>query len=234
MITKILSKFLLKMPLDYSFINDNNNTSNTSKNQRRKTIKRKPKYYDDDNANRPAEIKKITRDFIKKVEKDVPMPMEPDYLEEADGLADFEPIEAPSLNKKENTEVESDETYEQLYKDAYENQAPMRNTDTFTMEDLNKLNNGDNAYGDYIRQYKLNDKNNVPYFMQQKNNQPVQGSLQIDERLNEKINYMIKLLEDHHDEKTGHVTEELILYGFLGIFIIFVVDSFVRVGKYTR
>jgi len=45
---------------------------------------------------------------------------------------------------------------------------------------------------------------------------------------------MVKLLEDNHDEKTGHVTEELILYGFLGIFIIFIVDSFVRVGKYTR
>jgi hypothetical protein len=49
-----------------------------------------------------------------------------------------------------------------------------------------------------------------------------------------KINYMINLLEEHQDERTGNVTEEVVLYSFLGIFIIFVVDSFARVGKYVR
>ena len=50
----------------------------------------------------------------------------------------------------------------------------------------------------------------------------------------EKLNYMINLLEEKKDEKTNNVTEEVILYSFLGIFIIFVVDGFARVGKYTR
>jgi len=50
----------------------------------------------------------------------------------------------------------------------------------------------------------------------------------------EKLNYMINLLEDQQDQKTGNVTEEVVLYSFLGIFIIFVVDSFARVGKYVR
>ena len=49
-----------------------------------------------------------------------------------------------------------------------------------------------------------------------------------------KINYMINLLEDQQDERTNNVTEEVVLYSFLGIFIIFLVDSFARVGKYTR
>ena len=49
-----------------------------------------------------------------------------------------------------------------------------------------------------------------------------------------KINYMINLLEDQQDERTNNVTEDVVLYSFLGIFIIFVVDSFARVGKYTR
>jgi hypothetical protein len=49
-----------------------------------------------------------------------------------------------------------------------------------------------------------------------------------------KINYMINLLEEQQDERTNTVTEEVVLYSFLGIFIIFVVDSFARVGKYTR
>jgi hypothetical protein len=49
-----------------------------------------------------------------------------------------------------------------------------------------------------------------------------------------KLNYMISLLEDQQDEKTNNVTEEVVLYSFLGIFIIFVVDSFARAGKYVR
>jgi hypothetical protein len=49
-----------------------------------------------------------------------------------------------------------------------------------------------------------------------------------------KINYMIHLLEENHDEKTNNVTEEVILYSFLGVFIIFIVDSFAKVGKYVR
>lgn len=52
--------------------------------------------------------------------------------------------------------------------------------------------------------------------------------------LTQKLNYMIHLLEEQQDERTGHVFEELILYSFLGIFIIFVVDSFARAGKYVR
>ena len=54
------------------------------------------------------------------------------------------------------------------------------------------------------------------------------------DELLEKLNYMIHLLEEQKDEKTGHVMEEVILYSFLGVFIIFIVDSFARAGKYTR
>ena len=79
---------------------------------------------------------------------------------------------------------------------------------------------------DYYKQY-------VPYFNQSTN---VVGAGQINNKnqLLEKLNYMIHLLEEQKDEKTGHVMEEVILYSFLGVFIIFIVDSFARVGKYTR
>ena len=50
----------------------------------------------------------------------------------------------------------------------------------------------------------------------------------------EKLNYMIHLLEEQQEEKTGHVTEEIILYSFLGVFLIFIIDSFARAGKYVR
>ena len=49
-----------------------------------------------------------------------------------------------------------------------------------------------------------------------------------------KLNYMIHLLEDQKDEKVEGITEELVLFCFLGVFIIFIIDSFTRVGKYIR
>lgn len=60
------------------------------------------------------------------------------------------------------------------------------------------------------------------------------GTTPVDNRLLEKINYMIHMLEQEQSEKTSNVTEEFILYTFLGVFIIFVIDSFARSGKYTR
>ena len=56
----------------------------------------------------------------------------------------------------------------------------------------------------------------------------------VDDRLMEKINYMIHMLEEQQLEKTSNITEEFILYTFLGIFVIFTVDSFTRAGKYIR
>ena len=50
----------------------------------------------------------------------------------------------------------------------------------------------------------------------------------------EKLDYLINLLEEQQAEKTNNITEEIILYAFLGIFIIFLVDSFSRVGRYVR
>ena len=77
---------------------------------------------------------------------------------------------------------------------------------------------------DYYKQY-------VPHFDQGgSREQPYMNKNQ----MLEKLNYMIHLLEEQKDEKTGHVMEEVILYSFLGVFIIFIVDSFARVGKYTR
>jgi hypothetical protein len=60
------------------------------------------------------------------------------------------------------------------------------------------------------------------------------SSFSSNEDIVRKLNYMIHLLEEQKDEKTGNVTEEVVLYCFLGVFIIFVVDSFARVGKYVR
>lgn len=80
---------------------------------------------------------------------------------------------------------------------------------------------------------KLNDVNKN-YYNMTSFNPGTNGSDNTNALLLEKLNYMINLLEEQQDEKTNNVAEEVILYSFLGIFIIFVVDSFARVGKYVR
>ena len=55
-----------------------------------------------------------------------------------------------------------------------------------------------------------------------------------DTKLMEKINYMIHMLEQQQGEQTQNITEEFILYTFLGVFVIFIVDSFARSGRYIR
>jgi len=89
-----------------------------------------------------------------------------------------------------------------------------------SIESFNNLQN--NSAKDYYKQY-------VPYY-----NQMSQDSSSSKDQLLEKLNYMIHLLEEQQDIKTGHVMEEIILYSFLGIFMIFVVDSFARAAKYVR
>ena len=49
-----------------------------------------------------------------------------------------------------------------------------------------------------------------------------------------KLNQIIHILEEQRDIRTKNVTEELVLYCFLGVFTIFVVDSFSKAGKYVR
>lgn len=85
------------------------------------------------------------------------------------------------------------------------------------------------------------DTNKVYYNQTRFNNPNTSSGIQNDSSygdanqvLIDKLNYMINLLEDQQDEKTNNVTEEVVLYSFLGVFIIFVVDSFARVSKYVR
>lgn len=99
-----------------------------------------------------------------------------------------------------------------------------QNDSEISQEAFNNLENGMEYRENYYKQY-------VPYYTTASNSQSLDGEKDL---LIEKLNYMIHLLEEQKEEKTGHITEELILYSFLGVFIIFVIDSFARVGKYVR
>ena len=89
------------------------------------------------------------------------------------------------------------------------------------------INNLTIIQNDYNNQY-------IPYFNKNNHTQLTSNETQNKNMLLDKLNYMIHLLEEQKDEKTGHVMEEVVLYSFLGVFIIFIVDSFARAGKYSR
>ena len=105
-----------------------------------------------------------------------------------------------------------------------------QNTDTPSLEqkeNLVKISRDEASNLNYQNYYNTY----VPYYNKASNQANLHGSR---DELMKKLNYMIHLLEENKDEKTQNVTEELVLYMFLGVFTIFVVDSFARAGKYTR
>ena len=91
------------------------------------------------------------------------------------------------------------------------------------IEAFNQMNNADEWTEDYYKQY-------VPMYTQAATGSSDNSNIE----LMEKLNYMIHLLEEEREVKNGNVTEEVVLYCFLGVFVIFVVDSFAKVGKYVR
>jgi hypothetical protein len=134
-------------------------------------------------------------------------------------LADFD----ETFNPPPSAQItrEPDESKESL-------QDTLQDTDNAVeMEGFSKLSTdqaSNQNYQNYFNTY-------VPYSSNPQNSANLHGSK---DELMKKLNYMIHLLEETKDEKTQNVTEELVLYMFLGVFTIFVVDSFARAGKYTR
>ena len=76
--------------------------------------------------------------------------------------------------------------------------------------------------------------NNHDYNIRPENTTQSTDDILTQSDLMKKLNYVVHMLEEQQDEKTSSITEELILYTFLGIFVIFVVDSFAKGSKYKR
>jgi hypothetical protein len=147
---------------------------------------------------------------------------------DGDKLANFTPPPRPITQTKKDMTVEPDEAIEppknpiQIPKPIFQNGG----TTDFLVRDPSQSN-----YSNYQAVYDPTQNRRFP----SQYNRPIEStSSTIDHRLMEKINYMIHMLENMENEKTANVTEEFILYTFLGVFIIFVVDSFSKGGKYVR
>jgi hypothetical protein len=130
-----------------------------------------------------------------------------------DGLVDFKPISSPDLAK--NRKEEGFESH--LLKKAAGFSSP-----EYVPSDI-----GMDALSNYNKSYEAGGILGKPYYSGKSDDGSNNGIMQ-------KLNYITHILEDIQLEKTSNITEELILYSFLGVFVIFMVDSFARVGKYHR
>ena len=203
--------------------NDNDNIINKKRQTHNKTQKRYPKEnFDQEKVN--SVLEKIHNNS---------------NIDEEESLGVFNPPPKPEsagVNKTISTEEMTNmtnENNEKLFRTL--GKTPLSNNENNEKLDLNNfhMNYGDNKSVDeyYNRTLPNRNPNNRQYY---NSYVPPMSSDSSQDLLIKKLNYMINLLEEQQDEKTNNVTEEVVLYSFLGIFIIFVVDSFARVGKYVR
>jgi hypothetical protein len=132
-----------------------------------------------------------------------------------EGMTNMDPPSVPQPTNDEELDLQS-------YDKNFMNDAQVRDYYRKLVPNYQKSENNKNYY-------KANTNSNNNYSNNSKSSDDNNNEVLI-----EKLNYMINLLEDQQDQKTNSVTEEVVLYSFLGVFIIFVVDSFARAGKYVR
>lgn len=204
----------------------------------RKTIKKKPLKEDsmtEPNYNKlkPStfeDMQNLSNEHTSRV-NDLLNEISATNIDESNQLADFEPLGPPDIQSKRDID-NSENSHEynpsiSTYLDATLNQKHKNhNNISYGANDSShqKLSNYSNSYDPpkaqpYYAKMGLSAKNDT----NDGNN-----------KLMERVNYMIHLLEAQQHEKTDNITEEFILYTFLGVFVIFVVDSFAKTGKYTR
>ena len=121
------------------------------------------------------------------------------------------------------------ETGNNIPQNTFLNSASNASNSLYNLENSNilgNLNSAKNNLASYNESYNYSASNN-----QSQSESPMHFD---NNNLLKKLDYIIHLLEEQHNEKTNHITEELILYLFLGLFILFVLDSFARASKYHR
>jgi len=209
---------------------DSSNQKNIINRKRQnKTIKKKPNNLGSNNRNKTSSRVTNMIETLKQYSGD-----------DDDDLEDFEAPpypESAAIERKDNAD-NSDNLHQEYDSSTFAKQS--ENTENNLSSDSSSVatdNSTDNSVekeafnslqGGYAEQYV---NQFVPYYQDAANGGNIN---KLNGDVNEKLNYLIHLMEEQKDEKTGHVTEELVLYSFLGVFVIYVIDSFARVGKYVR
>jgi hypothetical protein len=208
-------------------ISNNKNMSNNKKSSHNKT-QRKPAKYDTDNNKVNTVLEEIHNNSTEDDENHLGDFNPPPIPDSAGVSKTIATEQTNALNKHKNIEMLS------MMGNTPQPNSP--NDDGYFLTSYNNSQGNQKIADEYYKKilpgYDSNRQNiNKQYYTNTTNSAKPSVDQDI---LLQKLNYMIHLLEEKQDEKTNNVMEEVILYSFLGIFIIFVVDSFARVGKYVR
>ena len=154
-----------------------------------------------------------------------------DPIDSGNGLVDFKPVSAPNSNAPNTNKSRSfmDNLADLLPvpKEGFESDLLRRGlTNATSATQPNDINL--DSLSNYTKSYEAGGILGKPYYA------PKNGATDSNGAIIQKLNHITNILEDIQLEKTSNITEELILYSFLGVFVIFVVDSFARAGKYYR
>jgi len=141
-------------------------------------------------------------------------------------MGNFTPLPNPDINVKKDMDDNTGDLKYVLPKMSYPGSVNPQKIGNYVANDAGS--NPSAVYSNYRMSYEK------PILFNKPVNTTQAPSGITDNKLLEKINYMIHLLEEERLEKTNNITEEFILYTFLGVFIIFIVDGFSRSGKYVR
>lgn len=184
------------------------------------------------NAEKVNETMQNIKNIHKKPQK------QPLFSQKTNSTGDFNPpanpISASSLKLNQVTEnmvggmdmkqVLDTETPEPL--SSYDNYSPSMNSAEYLSDSATEQANQEYYRENLPNQGVINQHIQEPFY--------THNSGANSDQLMHKINYMISLLEEQKDAKTQHVAEEVVMYSFLGVFMIFIADSFSKVGKYAR
>ena len=146
-----------------------------------------------------------------------------------------QPLSASSekpLNKNKVSKIEKMTNQSDVFGDG---SVPLPLEKNYT--DLQKLENNymnDQEVDKYYKKILPNYEYKATKKYSNQSSQNAENKNYFDDPTINKLNYIIDLLEENKDQRTNNATEEIVLYSFLGVFIIFIVDGFTRVGKYVR
>ena len=232
-----MSLAMFAAPFDDNIQDFSSNSDNAIMNKKRRAHTRTQKMYTKENfdTNKVNSVLEKIHNNLDNDDDDDKDAFNPPPRSESAGVE-----KTKTLNKGQESMIDMTKSNDAMFRTL--GRAPQPNYEGSDNLDLNDYSN----YGDSEKNeeyYKrvlpgysgqtqqINNKSNKSYYASANYNLNESSSPDL---LLQKLNYMITLLEDQQDERTNNVTEEVVLYSFLGIFIIFIADTFVRAGKYVR
>ena len=153
------------------------------------------------------------KESAKKLSKNMLEEMYQQSDDESKNMGDFNPSQIPVQKSLHDVNPKSES-----FKSNWESDDP-------PISSQNAYATLDSTSADYYKQYNQNYNNRFQAYTPLVNH---------NSELLKKLDNILYLLEEQKEEQNYLITEELILYVFLGVFVIYVLDSFVRVGKYVR